>query len=128
MSNITANSLIQCTLLANHCQELLFIDDGHSEFGCFLQLGRAHVVASQHVVGLLGNRAHVAAAVLLDWLVLYVAAGYSLTLYALVTKYLPIYFYTLLTIPVCYGLQAWVRKPRVRSAIRRRRSKLHKLQ
>ena len=32
------------------------------------------------------------------------------------------------TIPVCYGLQAWVRKPRVRSAIRRRRSKLHKLQ
>jgi hypothetical protein len=60
--------------------------------------------------------------------VLYVAAGYSLTLYALVTKYLPIYFYTLLTIPVCYGLQAWVRKPRVRSAIRRRRSKLHKLQ
>lgn len=69
-----------------------------------------------------------AVAVLLDWLVLYVAAGYSLTLYALVTKYLPIYFYTLLTIPVCYGLQAWVRKPRVRSAIRRRRSKLHKLQ
>ena len=44
-----------------------------------------------------------AVAVLLDWLVLYVAAGYSLTLYALVTKYLPIYFYTLLTIPVCYG-------------------------
>lgn len=69
-----------------------------------------------------------AVAVLLDWLALYVAAGYSLTLYALVTKYLPIYFYTLLTIPVCYGLQAWVRKPRVRSAIRRRRSKLHKLQ
>ena len=69
-----------------------------------------------------------AVAVLLDWLVLYVAAGYALTLYALVTKYLPIYFYTLLTIAVCYGLQAWVRKPRVRSAIRRRRSKLHKLQ
>ena len=69
-----------------------------------------------------------AVAVLLDWLALYVAAGYSLTLYALVTKYLPIYFYTLLTIPACYGLQAWVRKPRVRSAIRRRRSKLHKLQ
>ena len=46
-----------------------------------------------------------AVAVLLDWLALYVAAGYSLTLYALVTKYLPIYFYTLLTIPACYGLQ-----------------------
>ena len=56
------------------------------------------------------------------------AVAVLLTLYALVTKYLPIYFYTLLTIPVCYGLQAWVRKPRVRSAIRRRRSKLHKLQ
>ena len=52
-----------------------------------------------------------AVAVLLDWLVLYVAAGYSLTLYALVTKYLPIYFYTLLTIPVCYGLQAWCAAP-----------------
>ena len=75
-----------------------------------------------------GFLADIGSGVLLDWLVLYVAAGYSLTLYALVTKYLPIYFYTLLTIPVCYGLQAWVRKPRVRSAIRRRRSKLHKLQ
>lgn len=47
----------------------------------------------------------VAAAVLLDWLLLYVAAGYSLAGYALVNAYLPVYFYTLLMIPVCYGLQ-----------------------
>ena len=42
---------------------------------------------------------------MLDWLVLYVARGYSLAAYALVNAYLPIYFYTLLMIPVCYGLQ-----------------------
>lgn len=51
-----------------------------------------------------------AAAVLLDWLVLYVTQGYSLAAYALSSAYLPIYFYTLLTIPVCYGLQALIRR------------------
>ncbi|MGN0478350.1 MAG: rod shape-determining protein MreD [Hominenteromicrobium sp.] len=51
-----------------------------------------------------------AAAVVLDWLVLYVAQGYSLAAYALLNAYLPIYFYTLLMIPVCYGLQALIRR------------------
>lgn len=51
-----------------------------------------------------------AAVVLLDWLVLYVAQGYSLAAYALLNAYLPIYFYTLLTIPLCYGLQTLVRR------------------
>ena len=51
-----------------------------------------------------------AAAVLLDWLLLYVAAGYSLPAYALLSAYLPIYFYTLLMIPVCYGLQVLIRR------------------
>ena len=51
-----------------------------------------------------------AAAVLLDWLVLHMAAGYSLPAYALVNAYLPIYFYTLLMIPVCYGLQTVIRR------------------
>ena len=46
-----------------------------------------------------------ALAVLLDWLLLYVAAGYSLPGYALINAYLPLYFYTLLMVPVCYGLQ-----------------------
>ena len=46
-----------------------------------------------------------AAAVLLDWLVLYVARGYSLAAYALLNAYLPIYFYTLLMVLPCYGLQ-----------------------
>lgn len=68
-----------------------------------------------------------AVVIFLDWLALYVAAGYSLTLYALVTKYLPMYFYTLLTVPLCYGLQAWVRQSRVRSALRKRKLKLHKI-
>ena len=49
-----------------------------------------------------------ALAVVLDWLLLYLAAGYSLAGYALVNAYLPIYFYTLLMIPVCYGLQKLV--------------------
>ena len=51
-----------------------------------------------------------ALAVTLDWLLLHVAAGYSLPAYALVNAYLPIYFYTLLMIPVCYGLQTLVRR------------------
>ena len=48
--------------------------------------------------------------VLLDWLLLHVAAGYSLPVYALVNAYLPIYFYTLLMIPVGYGLQVLIRR------------------
>ena len=51
-----------------------------------------------------------AAAVLSDWLLLYVAAGYSLRAYALVSAYLPMYFYTLLAVPVCYGIQALIRR------------------
>lgn len=51
-----------------------------------------------------------AAAVLLDWVLLYVARGYSLAAYALLNAYLPIYFYTLLTIPACYGLQTVCRR------------------
>lgn len=51
-----------------------------------------------------------AAAVVLDWLVLYVARGYSLAAYALLNAYLPIYFYTLLMIPLCYGLQLLSRR------------------
>lgn len=46
--------------------------------------------------------------VFLDWLLLYMAAGYSLPGYALINAYLPMYFYTLLMIPVCYGLQKLV--------------------
>ena len=64
-----------------------------------------------------------AVAVLLDWLTLYVAAGYSLTLYALVTKYLPIYFYTLFNDTRVLRFAGVGAKARVRSAIRRRRSK-----
>lgn len=51
-----------------------------------------------------------AAAVLLDWLVLYVLGGYSLQLYALLNSYLPIFFYTLLAVPACYGLQWLLRR------------------
>lgn len=47
----------------------------------------------------------VALAVLLDWFVLYVAPGYSLPVYALLNAYLPLYFYTVLAVPVCYGIQ-----------------------
>ena len=50
----------------------------------------------------------IAVAVVLDWLLLYMAAGYSLPGYALCNAYLPVYFYTLLMIPVCYGLQKLV--------------------
>lgn len=51
-----------------------------------------------------------AVAVLLDWLVLYVLQGYSIPAYALLNSYLPIYFYTLLTVPLCYGLQWLLRR------------------
>lgn len=51
-----------------------------------------------------------ALAVVLDWLFLYVAAGRSLPGYALINAYLPVYFYTLLAIPLCYGLQKLVCK------------------
>lgn len=49
-----------------------------------------------------------ALAVLLDWALLYVIPGYDLAAYALLSAYLPIYFYTLLTIPLCYGLQTLI--------------------
>lgn len=50
----------------------------------------------------------IALAVLLDWLVLYIAAGFSLPGYALINAYLPLFFYTVLTIPVCYGLNVLI--------------------
>ena len=49
-----------------------------------------------------------ALAVLLDWLVLYMIPGFSLPGYALVNAYLPLFFYTVLTIPLCYGLQVLI--------------------
>ncbi|MBO5253641.1 MAG: hypothetical protein J6C51_06845, partial [Clostridia bacterium] len=52
----------------------------------------------------------IAVAVLLDWLVLYIASGYGWPVYALVNAYLPLYFYTVLTVPVCYGLQYLVQR------------------
>ena len=58
-----------------------------------------------------------AAAVLLDWLVLYVAQGYSLPGYALTNAYLPLYFYTVLAVPVCYGLQKLIQRSFGRSGM-----------
>ncbi len=52
----------------------------------------------------------IAVAVLLDWLVLYIASGYGWPVYALVNAYLPLYFYTVLTVPVCCGLQYLVQR------------------
>ena len=51
-----------------------------------------------------------AAAILLDWLLLYVAMGYSLPGYALARAYLPVYFYTLLAVIPCYGIQMGLRR------------------
>ncbi|MBQ2667210.1 MAG: rod shape-determining protein MreD [Clostridia bacterium] len=48
--------------------------------------------------------------VLLDWLLLYMAAGYSMPAYALLRVYLPLYFYTLLMIPPCYGIQKLIQR------------------
>ena len=50
----------------------------------------------------------IAFSVLLDWLVLYMIPGFSLLGYALVNAYLPLFFYTVLTIPLCYGLQVLI--------------------
>ena len=50
----------------------------------------------------------IALSVLLDWLVLYTAQGFSLPGYALINAYLPLFFYTVLTIPLCYGLQVLI--------------------
>lgn len=73
---------------------------------CFLLSGLCGTRIQIHVfTAILMGLWSCAAAVVLDWLVLYVARGYSLAAYALVNAYLPIYFYTLLMIPLCYGLQ-----------------------
>lgn len=97
-----------------------------SDFGCGCAMGYhglLFAVLCFFLSGLCGTRIQIhlftsilmglwscAAAVLLDWLLLYVAAGYSLPAYALLSAYLPIYFYTLLMIPVCYGLQVLIRR------------------
>lgn len=97
-----------------------------SDFGCGCPMGYhglLFAVLCFFLSGICGTRIQIhvftsilmglwtcALVVLLDWLILYVAAGYSLSAYALFSAYLPMYFYTLLMIPVCYGLQTLVRR------------------
>lgn len=78
---------------------------------CFILSGMCSARIQMHLfTAVLMGLWSAAAAVLLDWLVLYVAAGYSLVAYALTNAYLPIYFYTLLAVFPCYGLQFLIRR------------------
>ena len=45
---------IDCRLFTYHSEKLVLIDDRHAEFLSLLELGRPHILAGKHIVGLLG--------------------------------------------------------------------------
>ena len=51
---------------ANHFQEFVFADDSDAQFLGFLQLRRAHILASEYEAGLAADAADVLASILLD--------------------------------------------------------------
>ena len=52
--------------LFEHGEELVFVDDGHTQFLCLFQLRGTHVLACEDEGGLAADAAHVLASVLFD--------------------------------------------------------------
>lgn len=62
---ITYTSVFELKLFSYHREELVLVDDGNAEVAGFFELGGAHVVAGEDIVGFLRYGAAVASAVAL---------------------------------------------------------------